>query len=544
MLITQEKWLGENRAITPALLPDGAGVVSLNHKPTRGDLRPWRAPLTVATVPAGQQTIYRMGRDVISDVNYWLSWPSVVHAVRGFDVADTTERTYYTGDGIPKVTDNIMALGSPPYPTSWRPLGLPVPAVALGVSAPASTDATALKGTYFYLYTYANDWGWESAPSAPSAKITRTSDVVTNLTNFIAPPAGNYGINRMRVYRTQQGAAGNGDYFFLREVPIGTTSTTDDNRLLAEQLTTTRWLTPPVDLVQLTPMWNGMLAGISGGVGRMCVPYTPYAWPVAYDIKPPDSKVVGFGVFGQSMLVLTTGRPLLVAGSAPDAMDQRLLEIPQSCVSARSIVGMGIGVAWASPDGLCFYGPVGLYGSMNAKVVTRGIFTRDDWQAIRPETIIGQMYEGLYMGSYDDGSGARKGFLMDMGNTSGVYMLDAAYTALHFDNLADSLFVLQGTNIGKWDAGTPMTVTFTSKRFYLPKPTQAFSCAEVVALAYPVAISFSADGVTYYSTNAVDNNGFRLPGGFYAQIWQFSVNTTGAVQIVSLAHSMAELAQA
>ncbi|NYW24490.1 hypothetical protein C6506_28775, partial [Escherichia coli] len=113
------------------------------QKPGRGDLRPWRNPATVATVPAGRQTIYRMGRDVASDANYWLSWTGVVHAVRGFDTADTTERTYYTGDGAPKVTDNTIALASAPYPTASRPLGLPAPA-----SAPlASVNAGTWEGT-------------------------------------------------------------------------------------------------------------------------------------------------------------------------------------------------------------------------------------------------------------------------------------------------------------------------------------------------------------------------------------------------------------
>lgn len=81
---------GENRALQPMQLPDDVGVVNLNCKPGRGDARPWRQPLTVAAVPAGRQTIYRMGRDVDSDSQYWLSWPTVVHAMRGSDKGTTT----------------------------------------------------------------------------------------------------------------------------------------------------------------------------------------------------------------------------------------------------------------------------------------------------------------------------------------------------------------------------------------------------------------------------------------------------------------------
>ena len=64
---------GENRAIHPKLLPDTVCTILRNAKPGRGDLRPWRQPLTVASVPAGRQTVYRMGRDVASDSQSWLT---------------------------------------------------------------------------------------------------------------------------------------------------------------------------------------------------------------------------------------------------------------------------------------------------------------------------------------------------------------------------------------------------------------------------------------------------------------------------------------
>lgn len=55
-------FLGANLASQPMLLPDTVGTVSSNLKPGRGDMRPWKVPLTVQTLPAGRETIYRMGR--------------------------------------------------------------------------------------------------------------------------------------------------------------------------------------------------------------------------------------------------------------------------------------------------------------------------------------------------------------------------------------------------------------------------------------------------------------------------------------------------
>ena len=540
-------FLGENRALHPLLLPDGVGVTSLNQKPGRGDLRPWKSPLNVATVPAGRGTIYRMGRDVASDANYWLSWVGTVHAARSFVADDTTERTYYTGDGVPKWTDNTMALATAPFPTANRLWGVPAP-TAPPIATKVAGTYTGLMETVFYFYTFVNDKGQESANSPISAANTSETDAVITLSSFAAAPSGNYGITLMRVYRTQATTDNSAPFFFMREIALGTASTTDDNRSLGEVCPSTTWLTPPGTqqggaanytepaLSNLTSLWNGMLTGISGRSVRFSEAYTEYAWPMAYDIIPTDGTPVALGKFGQSLLVLTTGRPDLVAGSSPDSMDQSPLEFSQACIAPRSAVSMGAGVAWASNDGLCWYGQGG------PRILTAGIMTRDDWQALKPATIIGQMYEGLYLGSYDDGSG-RKGFLIEPGNPQGIYFLSEGYSALHFDELQDQLYVLDGVNVQRWDAGTAMTATFKSKLFRLPKPTQAFACAEVRADAYPVTVKFYADAVLKHTQTAADANPFRLPGGFYADTWQLEVTTTGAVQGVAMAHAMSELAQ-
>lgn len=525
-------FMGENRALHPKLLADSVGTVSRNQKPGRGDLRPWKQPSTVATVPAGRQTIYRMGRDTASDSQYWLSWPTVVHAVRGFDAQDTTERTFFTGDGTPKFTDNTIALASAPYPTATRPLGIPAPTAPLLVATVAG--GTGIEETYFYTYTYVNNLGWESAPAPVSAQNNRPIDATATLSGFASVPAGNYQITLLRIYRTQTGASGATEFFFLREIAISTSSIQDDNRTLGEVLSTTSWLPPPDNLTNLTSMWNGMLAGISGNSVRFCEPYIPYAWPFEYDVIPADSKPVALGVFGQSMVVLTTGRPVLVSGSSPDSMDQQPLEIPQACIAPRSAVSMGSGVAWASEDGLCWFGAGG------ARILTAGIMTREDWQALVPSSIIGKHYEGLYFGSYDDGGG-RKGFFIDTTNPQGVFFLDTGYAAMHFDELRDQLYVLSGANVQKWDAGALLTMRFRSKVFRATKATN-FGCAEVVADTYPVTFRLFADGVLKHTQTVTGRLPFRLPSGYAGVDWQMEIEGATAVQAVGMATAMAEMA--
>jgi hypothetical protein len=217
-------------------------------------------------------------------------------------------------------------------------------------------------------------------------------------------------------------------------------------------------------------------------------------------------------------------------------MDQMPLEFSQACAAPDSVVGMGAGVAWASEDGLCWYGAGG------ARILTAGLMTRDDWQALKPATIIGQMYEGLYFGSYNDGSG-RKGFFIDPANPTGLYFMDVGYEAMHFDELQDQLYVLSGTSVQRWDgSATPMTVRAKSKEFRAPAPMN-FSCAEVVADSYPVTFKLYADGALKHTQTVASRNPFRLPGGYMALDWQMELETTGAVQGCVLATSMQELAQ-
>lgn len=575
---------GENRALHPMLLPENIGVSSLNQKPGRGDLRPWKTPLTVTTVPAGRKTIYRMGRDVASDTNYWLSWPSVVHAVRGPNAADNDERTYFTGSGTPKWTDKVKALATAPYPTAARELGLPAPATPLtlavlvvsttagalvvgkvyliasvgttnftlvgsanntvGTSFTATgvgsgsgtvTSGNLLTETRYYTYTYVSDIGEESAPNPAPTLIVCQTDAQITISNIAAVAAGNYGVNRARIYRTQSGMAGETNFFFSREIASTLTQTTDDGRVLAEVLPSTTWLQPPADLSNLKGLWNGMMAGISGRSVRFCEAFKPYAWPLAYEILPTAVTPVALASFGQTLVILTDGTPIFSTGGSPDAMDEQPVEFLQACIAPLSAVGMGYGVAWASPDGLAFVGDGG------ARLLTQNCLTRDDWQAMNPASMRGCMYEMRYFGFYTV-DGVEKGFMVDPRAADGMYFLDFGVSALYLDDLQDHLYVLNGVNIQKFDAGSALTATFKSKLHRLPKPMPGFACAEVTADAYPVTFKLYADGGLRHTQQVTSATPFRLPSGYHAQTAQIELSTTGAVQGAVMTHSMPEIA--
>lgn len=531
MLIRFDTFAGANKALHPLLIPEGVGVDSVNQRPGRGDLRPWKAASGVAAVPAGTKTIYRMGRDAVSDTSYWLVWQTDVDVARGFIADDTTERTFWTGDGPPKWTDNTMGLTSPPYPDSSgvRILGVPQPN-----ATPTLTQQAVGTGddeTRAYVVTWVNDHGEESMPS-PGASITCKPGATIRVTRAAGVPTGAYGLVSWRVYRT---VAGNeNDYYYVGEAPAATAYIDESGTInMASALLSETWVMPPAELKGLKVLWNGIMAGFLGKSLRFCDPFHPFAWPEQYELLLDDT-IVAIARWRQQLIVLTVNQPYLVTGSSPDAMSVQPIEMHQSCVSKLGVVEFGHGVMWPSPDGLAYIGDGG------ASLMTNGIAKRSDWQAMAPASLVAGEQEGWYIGSYDPGTG-RRSFVLDPLNPTGFYFCDNAFVASYRDPLADALFVLEGINIEKWDVGSMLTASFESRTYLLPRPT-CFGWAQVTADAYPVTLSIWADDVLRVSGYAVpDKHAFRLPAGFVAEQWRIRLATTAPVQAALLANSIDEI---
>lgn len=540
--ITINAFLGANLAFDESLLPEGVGVHSLNQRPGFGDMRPWNEPgATAATVPASPQrrTIYRMGQGVASDSDYWLSWSSVVHATIGFDSDDTSERTYYTGDGAPKWTDNIRGLfGGAPYPQAWRELGVPAPETA--VTATLAVDGAGTAAATSYRYTYVNDLGWESAPSPVGNTILLAPGGTVNLVGFAAPPAGSYGITTVRLYKLAVGASGAKEYFFLRDWPYGAAPTNpiDDARSVGSAILETEgWRVAPADGKGIRKLWNGMLSIGTGNAIRVCVPYKPYAYPLAYEV-PLGAAFVAQAVVGQRVLVLTTGDARIASGSTVP-LDDDPAGVNRPCSSAQSVVefneGFAIkGAAWASEDGLCWWGE-----GTGFALVTEKLLTREQWQAMVPSSMVAGRYGRFYVCFYNDGT--LKGFILDPQNPQGIYFLSTGYNAVFRDPLTDRLYVLAGSNVRQWDAGTAMTATFKSKLVQLPQPTN-IGAIEVIAKAWPVTVRMWASGTLRYEQtfSSPDQIG-RPSGGWESDELQFEVTSAHRVIAVRAALSVSDL---
>jgi hypothetical protein len=198
MKLTLGVFSGAVKALHPKLVGDTAGVDSLNQKPGRGDLRPWRQPLHAATVPASAPDHLPHGPRREERRQYWLSWTTRVHVVRGYDGADTTERTYFTGSGTPKWIDNTFALAAAAR-TRWRRASWACRRPSLRWWPLRATTAPARhRKPLLHLHLRQRQGRRERARAGePGAGV---QDRRHGGRRRIAAPPGGYDINRIRVY--------------------------------------------------------------------------------------------------------------------------------------------------------------------------------------------------------------------------------------------------------------------------------------------------------------------------------------------------------
>jgi len=236
--------------------------------------------------------------------------------------------------------------------------------------------------------------------------------------------------------------------------------------------------------------------------------------------------------------VITTSFPYLFNGIDPAAMSSSKLPLPQAGTSKRSIIETGNGVLYSSPDGMVEIGTTN-------DVVTRGIFSREQWQAYNPSSIEAYTYNGRIHCFYNNGT--RGVLVFDfMGEGAALTTNDVntttAVTAGFYDATTDKLYLAQGGNIVRFDQGSNQTYTWKSKQFRMEYPHN-FGFGQVTAYQYPVTFKLYADGVLKMTKTVQNNNQFRLPSGFRAYEWAFQLEGTSEVIEAAIADSTAELKQ-
>lgn len=402
-----------------------------------------------------------------------------------------------------------------------------------------------------YVYTYVATIGlkeMEGPPSPVSSIINVGDGQVVNLSNIGDPTVLGDGrpYTSVRIYRTEPGST-NTDFLFVGEIAAGFTTFVDDKRAtgLGEVLPSADWIPPPTDLKGLVELPDGGMAGFRENELWFAEPYQPHAWPVKY-VRVTQSKIVGLGVYGSSMLLATEGRPYVMIGvQDPTVASLEEIEVLQPCLSKRGIVDMGYAIVYPSPDGLV------MVQSGAASIITEGLVTVREWNdQFAPQTLIAARYDDRYVGFYNDGVNIG-GFIFDPKSpgSSFVRLTGTVNEAYSDPNSGDLFLVTTASNnldrIDRFDSdihGVPDFYRWRSKAFATTRAASP-SVILVEARAYPVTVQLVCDD-EYLDTITVYNNKPRRVNAKNKayNIWEVEVQGNTEVEGIYVAESMRALA--
>jgi hypothetical protein len=494
--------------------------IANNVKLYSTELRYWRGPTMVYAPPnAAYQTLYRLFN--LAGASVFLLWTTDVNVVMS-PLADTNGecRFYYTGDGVPKQSNYAMASGgAEPYPSASMPLGMTVPP-----SPPTLAETVTGTGTIetrVYVYTNVQTFGSvqnESAPSAPATiDVPEVGSTVT-ISGFAAPVAAE-NITSRRIYRTVDGAT-TVTYEFVAEIPVATASYADTLTVaqLGEVLPTEGWLPPPANLAGLVALPTGTLAGFSGNTVWFSEPYHPHAWPPKYAITLPVLAIIGLGVVGSSVAVMSSTYPTFIHGGDPGAMYTEKVPLPEPCVYKSTIASDEDGIIYASPNGLV------LLSDAVRGIVTSNLFTADEWRPLIPLTMKSTILQGRYFGVFPNQEPS-KAIVLSRTDPPALSNLQIPAIALHTDARNGFLFYVNDTDHKVYqldaDETTPLDYEWKSKRF-LFEGASTFSLMRLDA-EYDQLTNMAAYEAAYNAAIAWNNSHF--PGDLQSALNSVPMNT-------------------
>lgn len=504
---------GEVPRVTPRLLSENQASVAVNCQLQRGALEALRAPELVKQIGSPAKTIFK------HDVDGWLSWDRVATAIKSAVLDVSGEKPlghvfmtgvydypvqYLSGGvvtrlGIPRPTAapsvtvvDDLALGttevygwgaetSAEVPARYGIENLPTiqedTATVSGYADDAidgleSDSDSGISRSTSYCYTYVRYLAdgiiqQESAPSPPSEVYDIPDGGGCVVSGFTIPDIENLCITHIRLYRTVSGTE-TSNFRFVVEIPVDKLSSKYEDTALdvdisTEILQTSMWDEIPDEAKGIMRTDNGIYACFRGNELLVSEPFVAYAYPEEYRLTVED-KIVALAHSDNTIIMLTEGRPYLATGSDPESLTLTHLPIEQACVSARSVAMIPGGAVYASPDGLM------LFSSSEQTILTGETYTREQWRSLSPETLIGTVLDGRYVGFFEN---TNRGILISLGAKDVVQIelpADWKVRCLYHHSEDDCVYMSVGTDSGngiyKFESGEPLTYRWRSKPYF------------------------------------------------------------------------------
>ena len=312
-----------------------------------------------------------------------------------------------------------------------------------------------------YVYTYLRRWPSggddEGAPSPVSVEKHVNPSQDAQLSGITSPPSG-YGITHIRIYRTISGLTGT-SFFYVTEIASGTTTFTDtlseSDISLAGGLVSIQYDPPPSTLKGLKYHPGGFLVGFDGIYLYSSEPYRPHAWPS--NSIPCGSNIIGIGVYGQTIVVVTEKNPFVLSGSSPSTMNKEEVHISLSGTTKDAIIETGHSVIYSSQSGL-----VEIPGG---SIISENLYTKEQWKLLDIKKMVW----------YDNSL-----FLFNSKGTKNIKIIqgrpiltetDDVITGYFFDVVSDTLYVSIKDSIRKWGVDKFRTYSYRTKSYLQPIAT-------------------------------------------------------------------------
>jgi len=477
---------GKRPKLSAHLLADTEAQTANQTNLEHGDLRSFR---NASRISALAGTIYTsLFQYIANSTTHW-----VMDVAYDIDIAkspiieDTYERLYFTGCGQLRAFANDL-VSSPFDPaTDYYKLGLPAPTTAPVIEAGGGT-------TRYYCYIYVTAYGEEGPPSATAGGATVNDSSPT--IDSIATPPSDKRITKIYLYRTASSTAGVADFRYVLSAYFFDAAATyvqndyvvysgtlwkctdgsghsgawnaahftegddvSDANLSLSLLNSEYYEEPPTGLKGLVAHPAGFFAGFVGNTVYMSEVGLPHTWQYKEQFY---ENIVGLGVYGESIIVITDGYHYSLTGSHPSQMSKNRYADFCPCLAKRTIVSALDGVFFASSTGII---RIDYNGLRNA---TQDFLTVDDWALYYPASMNGQFYNGRYFGWYASGTNEgciivdfTNGILCDLDFTS-----DAGYVASdgNYYVILDDETSLTGTKcIKQWEGDTVNYIYYTWK---------------------------------------------------------------------------------
>lgn len=518
----------------PRLLNENQAQKAFNCVLEQGDCRPLREPVQEISLLSSTRTVLKL--------NGWKEFDNYASAISS--PVDAGDNRYYftdeTGGGY-KTEDGTGNLS----------LGVPQPDTGPTLTkGGASEEDTPLRSSV-YVYTRVTDWGEESAPSKPSGVMDIYDGEYVEFSGM--SDGGESHVTHYRLYRAVGGLTENVYAAVPFQTSPGSLKYDEDNNIeydipkadiggmkdglrdadLNVSMEVLDWRPPPSDLKFLTDLGNGTAMGVSGKKVCFSALYAPYAWPMGYRYNL-DYDATGAGSISEIPVAFTRYSTYLFDGSTPDSYQQRKISETQGCVSHLSICNTLRGVFFASKDGLCVAGADGV------QVISLPVWTRDQWNDMDIDNLIGIYFNERYYGFF---KGGKKGFIFPLNETEQAvteFELGDEVVNAYVDADNEKLYVIFEGELHEFDSGSPLTSEWKSKIFRTGPVN--FSAFRLVGEDGDSQVTFYVNGEQKHQiTQAEHGKAYRLPSGFMGREFEIEVKSEKTWYSMGMSRSMEDL---